>query len=466
VIRRWAGDSTSRKSVFWLRDAAGTGKSTVAATMADEWLRSKRLAARFFFSPNSTATSILDHFCTALAKDMAAQIPSLAGSINTAIQESPIAHFNFPQQFERFILEPLQRNPPTVPFYMVIDAVDNCDPDGRAMLLEFLVTRLPSVRNLRALVTSRPLSDIETVLRASDIVQGRDAALLDKGDKTYHDIQVYVNKRLSKLTAEQRETIITHSEGLFLWASTACRMLQRSRRPAELMTQLLSAKTAGHLDELYIEALRQAVVDRESHDLMMNVLQFVIAAFQPISISTIEAFLPHNTKVNEFVQDLGGLLKDGHPERPIFVIHRTFREFISQAERANGFLIDLPSSHRSLAIACVEFLDRLERDMLQVDLNYGMAPRNVDILNSGAVINERIDTPTKYASSYWAHHASVAESSPEFWQKTLDFLTGKLLHWVELMSWRGNISACVAGLSRLHSKSRDDRGSKISFLVS
>lgn len=433
--------------------------------MADEWLQAKRLAARFFFSPNSNATSVTTHFCLTLAKDMAMQLPSIAPTINAAITKSPAALFNFRQQFERIIIEPLRSLSPSSSLFIVVDAVDNCDPDDRTILLECVLARLPSIPNLKMLITSRPLSDIDDLLSKSPIVHGKDVQLMDVHDTTFVDIKLYVNNRLPKLTSEQRDSIISYSGGLFICAATMCRMLKRSRRPAQLLVQLLGAETSGHLDQLYLEALKQAVSDPDAHDLMMNVLEFVIAAFQPISISTIQTFLPTNDQVNAFVQDLGALLKDGHPDRPIFVIHPTFREFISHAERANGFLIDLPSSHTSMAIACIDLLNGLEYDLLHILEEGRLIPRNKDIVGLETLVDRHMTAAIKYASSYWAHHAAVSSNNADVWNKVSHFLSTKLLNWIELMSWRGNIAGCISGVSQLHTKSKEALPSDQRLLV-
>ncbi|KAF8225376.1 hypothetical protein L208DRAFT_1227856, partial [Tricholoma matsutake] len=47
-IRSWA-DSTTTTPICWLSGPAGTGKTTVAHTIAEEYNKRGRLAATFFF---------------------------------------------------------------------------------------------------------------------------------------------------------------------------------------------------------------------------------------------------------------------------------------------------------------------------------------------------------------------------------------------------------------------------------
>jgi hypothetical protein len=48
-IRRWA-NGESERWIYWLKGMAGTGKSTIALTVAREYNNKKRLGASFFFS--------------------------------------------------------------------------------------------------------------------------------------------------------------------------------------------------------------------------------------------------------------------------------------------------------------------------------------------------------------------------------------------------------------------------------
>jgi cytidylate kinase len=42
-------DSEDKRCIFWLNGLAGTGKSTIARTVARRYFEQKRLAASFFF---------------------------------------------------------------------------------------------------------------------------------------------------------------------------------------------------------------------------------------------------------------------------------------------------------------------------------------------------------------------------------------------------------------------------------
>ncbi|KIM27755.1 hypothetical protein M408DRAFT_164152 [Serendipita vermifera MAFF 305830] len=447
-IRKWANDFISKEQIFWLKDAAGTGKTTVAATLARDWLTNKTLAGRFFFTPNSLVASGVDQFCVTVARDLAKQVPHLEAMITDAIKD--VITLGFHQQFQRLIVEPLTSPKPVEPLIFVIDALDNCDPEGREVLLNCILAQLPGIPRLKVMLTSRPSPDIVNVLQDSNLVRGHDVQLLNIHDTSHTDIRIYIRSTLTKLTTDEREQLVQYSGGLFIVAATACRMLRWKGQPAKLLQRLINADSTNHLDELYLEVLRQAVSDPLAHDMMMSVLQIIIVAFQPVSINTVKAFLPPSVEVDGFVQDLGAVLKDGNPDRPIKVLHPTFREFLAEVDRANGFLVNSLSSHALTAIGCLTTLDKLsEYDVLGIGKDQQPLPVNNSVPDLDTKVMKGTTAAIRYATSYWTFHVARCLENYEIWSKALQFLDTRLLNWIELMSWHGTLGDCIQGLSQL-----------------
>jgi hypothetical protein len=456
-IRDWSNDSkTGSGQIFWLRDAAGTGKTTIAVTVAQTWIQEERLAGRFFFTPNTKrlgGMNIIDILCTTLAKDMAELQPSLKSAVEAAIQSTSPTHFDLESQFDRMIIAPLKTV--ATPLFLIIDALDNCEEDEgnntRGKLIEIILRLLPTAPNVRLFLTSRPLPDIASYLEHSPLVHGQDVQLLDiHHTGKLDDIRVYVSKRLPKYTEEQKELIASRSDGLFIWAATACRLLRNARQPKRILEQFVTEKTESILDALYMEVLHQALIDRNAPELMLSVLQMIINAYEPISISTIQVLLPENEFVDEYVQDLGSVLKDGDPHRPIRVLHPTFREFILDPVRPNGFAIIPSEAHAAIALGCLVPLEGfLKCDILGQILPHQLIPQNSDIPNLQSQLEDRLSPALRYASLYWPYHAAAAIESMQNFDQFGTIISKKFLNWVELMSLRGKLPACVEGLSML-----------------
>src|SRR5450432_4185996 len=82
----WA-DGPRDKCIFWLDGLAGTGKSTIARTVAHRYFEQKRLGASFFFSRGGGDVSHAGKFFTSTAVQLANNVPSLQQHICDAVTE-------------------------------------------------------------------------------------------------------------------------------------------------------------------------------------------------------------------------------------------------------------------------------------------------------------------------------------------------------------------------------------------
>jgi hypothetical protein len=455
-INKWADSPEMKQQIFWLRDAAGTGKTTVAVTMARTWFKEGRLAGRFFFTPNTRKVDGIDTieiFNLTVAKDMAELQPSLRPIIEKAMQGTSPLHLDLESQFDRLIVHPLKDV--NSPLFLVFDAVDNCEEGEehrkRDKLMETILKHLPQMPNVRVFMTSRPLPDIRYHFDRSPLVYGHDIQLLDIHSRAkLDDIRIFVTKRLPSYTEQQVEVVTVHSDGLFIWASTACKLLKSSRKPGRILERFVTEKPERLLDVLYMEVLDQALAEKDDAYPMLNVLQVIINSYEPVSIRTIEFLLPDNEHVDEYVQDLGSVLKDGDPHRPIRVLHPTFREFLSDPTRPGTFAIDPIKSHGVIALGCLDALDQfLKFDILDQVKASNVYPSNTEIPDLDQLLKKQVTPALQYASSYWPYHAAAAVQKQEGIEGLSKFVERKFLNWVELMSLRDQLPNCVQGLHQL-----------------
>ncbi|CCA70457.1 related to G-protein beta WD-40 repeats containing protein, putative-Talaromyces stipitatus [Serendipita indica DSM 11827] len=473
TIRNWGDSGNKSQQIFWLYDVAGTGKSTIAATMAKLWRDKRQLGGRFFFSPNIAFNQDIKYFCRTIAYDIAANHAQLAIDIQSTLSTSPEATMDFPTQLVRLVIQPLRklrkgddldprvvrdshaRKPGQVyvPVFLVIDALDNCEYGARQKLLNALLRELPNEPYIKVFLTSRPYPDIADALGNRSLVKCEQ--LLDINNPSSKDIAHYVHTRLDhKISLEDRQRIIHYSAGLFIWAATFCRAFERTKAGKHLLDNFLHFQITNPLDALYLAVLRQALVDERAKDDFRRVLQVVLSVFQPVSINTISALFPNVDAVDDFIQDLGAILKDGHPDRPVKVLHSTFREFaFSNENRANGFLVQVQPSHSILGNACLDVLERLLKyNILQLPVTCANLPLNKQVANLGAASTQHISAALRYASSYWAHHIAASEDAWMHWGRVISFLRKHYLHWVELVGWQGTITHGLQGLRELRSR--------------
>ena len=96
------------KPIFWLNGMAGTGKSTIARTVARSFADESYLGASFFFKKGEGDRGTASRLFTTIATDLLAHVPDLSSGITTAIDADPlISEKGLKEQFEKLILQPL-----------------------------------------------------------------------------------------------------------------------------------------------------------------------------------------------------------------------------------------------------------------------------------------------------------------------------------------------------------------------
>jgi hypothetical protein len=132
-IHTWAEGHDDR-CIFWLSGLAGTGKSTIARTIARRYFEEMPLGASFFFSRGGGDVSHAGKFFTSIARQLANTVPLLNQHICDAITDNDdIANQSLQDQWQQLILRPLSKldsNTPRSSYLIVIDALDECDSDN------------------------------------------------------------------------------------------------------------------------------------------------------------------------------------------------------------------------------------------------------------------------------------------------------------------------------------------------
>jgi hypothetical protein len=162
-IHSWA-DGQDERCIFWLNGLAGTGKSTIARTVARSYYDKERLAASFFFSRGGGDAGHAGKFVTSIAVQLARNVPALKRRISDAVVErDDIASQSLRDQWQHLVLRPLSKlHEPEAgqrTYIIVVDALDECDNDSNIRVIVQLLAEVRSSMTgarLRVLLTSRP----------------------------------------------------------------------------------------------------------------------------------------------------------------------------------------------------------------------------------------------------------------------------------------------------------------------
>jgi hypothetical protein len=196
----WADSPGSR--VLLLFGGAGTGKSSIAHTIAAHFKGLGRLGSMFCFSESEKnmrkTTSLFPH----IARDLADLDENILAELCNAVQnKADRTTSSLKMQFEKLILAPANaiRDNLHGPIVIVIDALDESGTiEERGGLLEVLASKLKELPpNFRVIITSRPDQDIQSALVGdSDILVKKMDSIPPQS--TANDIATYVSNRLAR----------------------------------------------------------------------------------------------------------------------------------------------------------------------------------------------------------------------------------------------------------------------------
>jgi ABC-type glutathione transport system ATPase component len=149
-IEEWSTDPSS-KCIVWLNGMAGTGKSTIARTVARKLDTERRLGASFFFSRDSVDLNNADRFLTTLAFQLTRVSPNLKDYICNAITDrQDINTVALQDQWKELIFKLLKKSSDNLlsssPLIFVIDALDECNSKDIREIVRLLVRELEAVK--------------------------------------------------------------------------------------------------------------------------------------------------------------------------------------------------------------------------------------------------------------------------------------------------------------------------------
>ncbi|KAF4563160.1 hypothetical protein EYR36_003599 [Pleurotus pulmonarius] len=468
-VERW-GTTACGERVFWLRGAAGTGKSTIAKSVAAKFRRANRLGASFFFVQGVQDLGDTRLLITTLACHLA----RADGPVGAAIRNAARRYFaaqtpgekNSASQFDDLLLKPLRNvDRQAEPIIVVIDAVDEASDRiavvaNLGRLTRQLVT-LPI--NIKLFVTSRPDPQIEAVLSGASLL------ILHDIEKTIldHDIKLYIeyafreiqdSKKAFQYTPEDVQSLVSHSGGLFIYVSTAIKLLKDSIDPSKALQDLFSRQSDHMLDELYLQVLERAFGghdwdsdtcgNKDAWDERSRILGTIVLSQDRHSCSTLASLLDKTTEaIRDALSHLGAvILVPQDDDLPVRILHASFTDFIVDATRCTNphFALTITEHHSFLAEECIHHMNRLlEENPCRISDPYAL---NSEVLDLDERIDQFLPSYLQYASRSWAYHLSLSRYSASLKEQLRVFCKIHLLEWLEVMSLFGRVDLATAHL--------------------
>jgi hypothetical protein len=204
-----SGDFRPIPSIFWINGSPGTGKMTIASTVAKECKDMGILGASFFCSRDDAECSNPKLIFPAIAQQLGLFSPSFQAELATVLTSKPdIVYSRVCFQLEELIINPLRRLGNRFPSCIVVmDALDECRDHGTtSVILSSLSRFVADLRHLKFLITSRPEQQIASVFRSSQLQHAcRPLFLHDVALPVVQcDIERYLDFRLKEIRTAWR----------------------------------------------------------------------------------------------------------------------------------------------------------------------------------------------------------------------------------------------------------------------
>ncbi|GLB01569.1 hypothetical protein AtubIFM57143_001252 [Aspergillus tubingensis] len=487
-IQRW-GSGGDNNCIFWLRGMAGTGKSTIARTVAKMFNDKLLLGASFFFSRSNADRADPDRLFPTLARQLADVLPGFAAHLKDSIQHKhDVAQQSLAQQWRGLLLEPLSalsdKFSHSMVLVLVIDALDECQ-NGR-IYAQSIVKLLATARTLgkvqlRIFVTSRPedyladgFTQIPSTTYCDVMIDGtRDVT-------TERDIRIFLEDKLSDIAKrkqpndgsqeawpgkERAERLIERCRRLFIAAATACRLLEATGFLDATLDLLLNTykqhvSLTKDIDEMYKFVLKQAITERGPDSIyLIPLFQLVVGSVitmpEALSLRNLATLLRESCgNIRIMLKDLKSVLvvpEDDDSQVSIF--HLSFRDFLVDPNRCDDerLVIDEKGANKELFHRCMDILH--EKNYLRRNICDLRHPGTAAIELSQEIINKHLPQEVQYACWYWGTHINCAGSiQTTEATRLLTFLKEHFTHWLEALSLTRRMSHASPTMTELKAR--------------
>lgn len=433
--------------MFWLCGSAGSGKSTIAYTIAQEWSHS---GASFFFSRAQLSLRESRLVFQTIAFQLRINYPILRTSISHALGDPAILTANNETQLQKLILDPILQTETHLPerLVIVIDALDECDDNIIVNIVELLATTLEkydsSIRiRLRFLVTSRPerpLLEFFTEKR----IPSFDLSAINPDDRE-KDICIFLKDELRKLAnstpywqkePEEKDIrlLAKISGGVFVAARIAVDFVAFGKSPDSQLRKLHKAGHISGLDVVYELVLDTIAKESSAWDILQPIIGTVVLSFTPLSRQALTDLLHIGTeRLNDLLVALRAVIHVREGDA-IYPIHASLRDFLTDPDRCTDSRVFVHPTHHHNMISHACF-DRMTSLLQKPDLR--------DIRRNGMKL---LPGDLTYACQYWARHLAESNLDQSLVDRLQDFASDRLLYWIERLCFIDDLDLGISGL--------------------
>ncbi|TEB33393.1 WD40 repeat-like protein [Coprinellus micaceus] len=481
---KWANDPES-EDVFWMFGPAGSGKTTIAFTIARRFEATFdaddtiTLGGNFLCSRQFEETRLKTCIIRTLVYQLARKCAGFAEALNRVENFDSIDQ-DVGTQLRDLLIIPWKQYRSTRGsdsssadrFLFLIDAVDEIERQGGSEFLHDLLTVIHDnhLPGLKFFVTSR--SNPEIVSRVESFERKQLVRLQDvEEEEARNDIGTYLEANLPQLKgAAEMDLIQEFVGGLFIVAATIVRHLtlrrtRLSERKALIRrlfypeTQHATSTNPTHsLDNLYTRILTE-VFDQFPEEVFgekLGVLHAFLCTVEPTSTSIVARLLELE------LEDTGGFTDSTNPADDVIALlhgvlytdqnhlvrfyHKSFADFIFDKTRSAQFACDQANNNQLLTRHCFRVMTSCLRfNIANIPSSFVFDSDNADLQDE---VNRNISPELGYACQSWSHHLVRCLPFPVLFAVVFDFLQLRVLFWIETMNLLGVVTHCGPHLQK------------------
>ena len=404
----------AQSQILWIHGDPGKGKTFLAMSQILKFTEHIR-------SPASVNTTLLYFFCDNKDDRRNNAVAILRGLLYQLFCQYPggIRHLRneYDKQKDQLfqstnsqqalwrIFESVLQEIPRGRFWVVIDALDECDPETLRILLDRI-----KARNDRAISHEKWLLTSRNERHIKDFLNNTLNISLESNNKSVErDIQRFIDdkarqlgdKRLSPvLKSFVIDTLREKAQGTFLWVSLAYNEL-RNVTPIKIKSTL--QRLPSGLTAIYEKILKQALEDEDLRESIRDILISMLIAVRPLTLQEVAiiAALPVDyrediSSIREYTEECGSLvtIQKGRLD----FVHQSAKDFLLSTSLL-GISHNREKEHYIVLTRCFRYICS-------------------GVFSTKVIIQDNSDNDSDYTSSYdsenGSEYTSAEESEKEF----------------------------------------------------
>ncbi|KAL0948062.1 hypothetical protein HGRIS_010686 [Hohenbuehelia grisea] len=482
-IEEWASATETDRRIYWLHGHAGSGKSTIAMSVARSLFAQGLLGASFFCSRDYANKSDLKLIFPTIAAQLARSYPSFSQHLSRILKARPtIGQESLFNQMQALICEPLNASGAST--IIIIDALDECVDElhghPASAILSILARCIDELPNAKFFITGRPELPIRQGFRLPALQPHTMIFRLHEVQRSRvdQDIELYLRLKLDEIVSNRSDTnlstswytpddieiIVSKASGLFIYAATAVKFIASDlHNPVERLQVItstpasMSVEGAAGLDALYTRVLLDGfsgvpLKETTFWKQLKSILAAITLVYEPLTkrgIQDVSAL--GNIDVTTPLRSLHSVLFVSEFEA-LSIIHKSFPDYITDPERCQDarFYISPAAHHFELARNCLSIMrSQLRRNICS------LAKRTFNVNNPHLAdsVSSHVGEGLRYACVFWTRHLIAGDRSSALLEALLplleDFFKRRLAMWLEVLSITDELTHGIRSMENL-----------------